>query len=125
MARLLLLLGALLLAPRPAAAEQSLVQLIFGLSSDDGSGVSDQEWQEFVARSVAPRFSGFTVLDCSGGWFDGGKVIREGCKLVMIFTDRPNHPAVSEAVTEYKRRFNQKTVLRLERPCPEEVCRFE
>lgn len=120
-----LLLCALLLAPLPAAAEQSLVQLIFGLSSDDGGGVSEQEWQGFVTQSVAPRFSGFTVLECSGGWFDGTKVIREGCKLVLIFTERPNHPAVSDVIAEYKKRFNQKTVLRLERPCPEEVCRFE
>lgn len=120
-----MLLCALLFAPLPAAAEQSLVQLIFGLSSDDGSGVSDQEWQDFVARSVAPRFSGFTVLECSGGWFDGAKVIREGCKLMLILADRPGHPAISEAIAEYKRRFSQKTVLRLERPCPEEICRFE
>lgn len=121
----LALLAALLLAPFPVAAEQMLVQLIFGLSSEDGGGVSEQEWQDYIDRSVAPRFSGFTVVGCGGGWFDGAKVIREGCKLVLLLTDEASHPAVSQAVADYKRRFNQKTVLRLERPCPEASCRFE
>jgi hypothetical protein len=121
--RLALALAVLL--PQPAAAEQSLVQLVFGLSSEDGRGVSEQEWASFIEASFAPRFSGFTVLGCDGGWFDGVRLIREGCKLVLVLTDRPNHPAVTEAIADYKRRFRQKTVLRLERPCPEESCRFE
>ncbi len=120
-----LALAVALALPLPAAAEQSLVQLIFGLASDDGGGVSEQEWARFVDTAIAPHFSGFSVVDCSGGWFDGAKVIREGCKMVLVFTDRPNHPAITEAIGEYKRRFRQKTVLRLERPCPEEACRFE
>lgn len=120
-----LALAVALLLPSPAAAEQSLVRLIFGLASDDGGGVSEQEWTGFVDTAFAPRFSGFTVVDCHGGWFDGAKIIREGCKMVLVFTDRPNHPAIGDAIAEYKRRFRQKTVLRLEQPCPEDLCRFE
>ncbi|MFG1463768.1 DUF3574 domain-containing protein [Xanthobacter sp. DSM 24535] len=42
-------------------------QLFFNLNTPDGRGVSEQQWVQFVADVVAPRFpGGFTVLEAQG-----------------------------------------------------------
>jgi hypothetical protein len=120
---------ALLLAAAPAARGQEsgqvLVELVFGLSSADGSGVSEQAWDTWVADVLAPAVPGFTVMDCRGGWRQDGRLMREGCKYVLILIDRADTAALAEAVADYRQRFEQHSVLWLERPCPGSACRFE
>ncbi len=42
-------------------------QLFFNLNTPDGRGVSEQQWVQFVAEVVAPRFpGGLTVLEAQG-----------------------------------------------------------
>ncbi|MEP9368522.1 DUF3574 domain-containing protein [Xanthobacter sp. VNH20] len=42
-------------------------QLFFSLNTPDGRGVSEQQWVQFVAEIVAPRFpGGLTVLEAQG-----------------------------------------------------------
>ncbi|OYY28281.1 MAG: hypothetical protein B7Y65_01440, partial [Azorhizobium sp. 35-67-15] len=42
-------------------------QLFFSLNTPDGRGVSEQQWVQFVAEVVAPRFpGGLTVLEAQG-----------------------------------------------------------
>jgi|GEM_PF-2552375 len=121
---------ALFLAGAPEArgqqgVEQVLVELVFGLSSDDGSGVSAQAWDAWVAGTLAPAVPGFTAMDCHGGWRQDGRLIREACKRVLILIERADTAALADAVADYRRRFDQHSVLWLERPCPETACRFE
>ncbi len=68
---------------------------------------------------------GFTVMDCHGGWQQDGRLMREACRYVLILIDRSDTAALAAAVAEYRRRFDQHSVLWLERSCPESACRFE
>jgi hypothetical protein len=63
------------------------------------AGVSDRQWENFVAREVAPRFpEGFTVIDATGRWRDrtSHRLVRERSKLVMVIA--PDLPQVHERV---------------------------
>lgn len=97
-------------------------QLYFGLRSDDGSGVSEQEWAQFVADVVTPRFpDGLTILNAYGQSRSSARAagtLTETTKLLIIV-----HPAtdaaskkLGEIKTEYARRFNQDSVFHIELP---------
>lgn len=113
---------ALVLLATPAFAQQPScapplkpmlrVELYFGLSSKDRAPVSRREWARFVARDLAPRFSGLTVLDGRGVWRDGTREVREVSKLVVVVTQdgAAARGAVAEATEAYKRRFHQQSV---------------
>lgn len=111
--------------PPPAEPDQVLVELVFGTAMPGGGKVAEAEWQRFLDEVLARGTPGFTALDCQGGWLDGGRVQREGCKMVLVLAERPALPAIAEAVAEYRRRFAQESVLWIERPCPAARCRFE
>lgn len=90
--------------------------LYFGLSSDDGSGVSEQEWASFLAEAVTPRFpDGLTVLSAYGQGGDGRQtvVLRELTKVLIIV--RPDTPEAAEKISQIKaaftRRFGQSGVF--------------
>lgn len=106
-------------------AEPVVVDLFFGLSSRDGRGVSDQQWQTYIDEVLARSVPGFTIQDCQGGWRDGDQVRRESCKHVIILADPADLSRLTDAVTHYKTRFDQQSVLWLERPCTAGRCRFE
>jgi hypothetical protein len=111
-------------APRPEA-EPVVVELVFGLSTARGDEVSAGNWNAFLNDVLARQTPGFTVMECQGGWISGGAVVREGCKYVIVMTDRAGLPALADAVEAYRRRFDQDSVLWMERPCPPEQCRYE
>lgn len=102
-----------------------VVELVFGLSTGRGGDVTPEAWDAYLSGVLAPSTPGFTVLDCQGGWVSGGGMVREGCKYVIVMTSRAGLPALVEAVDAYRRRFDQDSVLWLERACPPEQCRFE
>jgi hypothetical protein len=133
---LTLLLGTLLLAgcgdspvapvAQPVAAQGSQpefgwmrTELFFGLTTPDGT-VSDEDWEEFVRDFVTPRLEeGFTVLDGYGQWLPpGGSLAKERSKI-LVFVHRVNGTygaAIEEVRSEYKRRFKQSSVLRVDVP---------
>lgn len=111
-------------APRPET-EPVVVELVFGLSTARGDEVSAGNWNAFLNDVLARQTPGFTVMECQGGWISGGAVVREGCKYVIVMTDRAGLPALADAVEAYRRRFDQDSVLWMERPCPPEQCRYE
>ncbi|GLI24014.1 hypothetical protein GGQ86_003928 [Xanthobacter flavus] len=128
-----LLLACLLLPPGARAEEAapatlkpgiSVVmietKLLFGLASADGSGVSDQEWESFLATEVTPRFpDGLTVIAAYGqvkGEAHGtAQVVREGMRLVLLY--HPDTPEAAAKLAEirkvYSERFHQWGVLQV------------
>ncbi|WP_024278189.1 DUF3574 domain-containing protein [Xanthobacter sp. 126] len=95
-------------------------KLLFGLASADGSGVSEQEWEGFLASEVTPRFpDGLTVVAAYGqvkGEAHGtAQVVREGMRLVLIY--HPDTPEAAAKLAEirkvYSERFHQWGVLQV------------
>lgn len=104
----------------PPAVAATGFELYFGRDKPGGE-VTDTEWQGFVDEILSPRFpDGLTVLDARGSWRDphSGKVLSERTKLILIVApDAAATRAVIEAaVADYRSRFDQHTVLRVERP---------
>ena len=91
-------------------------ELLFGLTRDDGSGVDEMEWQEFVDKAVAAWFpAGFTVIDANGRWRGAeGKAVSERSKVLVIFHDgsETNLRKLDELRRLYCQRFGQQAVIR-------------
>lgn len=88
-------------------------ELFFGRSVGNRFGVTDGLWQGYVARELAPRFpAGFTVADGNGQWREGGAVMRERSKIVIVVApDSADLRArLAEASAAYIKRFQQKSV---------------
>lgn len=103
----------------PVAAQEAWVadRLYLGRSIPGGGTVSDTAWAAFLREVVTPRFpDGLTVLRGEGQWRDStGAIVREASFVLEIY-----HPASAEAdaaldeiAAEYKRRFRQKSVMRV------------
>lgn len=95
-------------------------ELYFGLSKSDGSAISESDWLRFVDEFVTPRFpQGLTVVEANGQWRgNDGRVVREKSKvLILLYTRRDRKAAdikIEEIRAEYKKRFSQESVLRLD-----------
>lgn len=94
--------------------------LYFGLSRQDGSSISPQQWQNFVDTEITSRFpDGFTVLQGNGQWRNThGTVTQEASRVVIIL-----HPASTDASQKidqlrqrYKEQFMQQSVLQTTMP---------
>lgn len=92
-------------------------RLFFGRNIGDAEGVSDDNWQAFLADTVTPRFpDGLSVFDAAGQWRNSqGEIVRERSKMVLILavpdSDTTRNP--DEITEEYKRLFSQESVLRV------------
>lgn len=95
--------------PAPNAVQSTLY---FGMKSEDGSGVSEQEWTRFLAEVITPRFpDGLTVVQAygqsGGNAAKPGDVLAETTKALIIV--HPNTAgamkALAEIKAEYKTRF--------------------
>lgn len=95
-------------------------KLLFGLASADGSGVSEQEWTQFLAQEVTSRFpDGLTVIAAYGqvkGEAHGtAQVVQENMRLVLIY--HPDTPEAARKLDEirriYSERFHQWGVLQV------------
>ena len=98
-------------------AERIYDRLYFGRDVR-GRILSEEEWQSFVAREIAPRFpAGFTVLDASGQWRDAQqKIVREPTKVVeLVHEGDPGRRAAIQAMIDaYKNAYQQEAVLLVE-----------
>ena len=96
-----------------------VAELIFGRNIGDRLGVGEGEFRRFVDEEVTPRFpDGFTVLDGRGQWREGGRIVREPSKvLVVALAEEGRGRAELAAVAEaYKARFRQHSVVAILRP---------
>ena len=92
-------------------------RLYFGRSDSSGSpdAVSDDDWAQFLADTVTPRFpSGLTVTDGAGQWQAGdGEILKEQSKVLtlLVWPDETAAERLDEISAEYEVRFNQESVL--------------
>ncbi|KDN18209.1 hypothetical protein DV20_32025 [Amycolatopsis rifamycinica] len=92
-------------------------ELFFGTGKPDGTEVTDQEFAEFSDREISPAFpGGFTRLDGSGQWRGGsGAIVREHTHVIVLlhpFGDRDAEREIEELRADYKKQFQQESVLR-------------
>jgi hypothetical protein len=131
---LFLLSFAILFAAQPAAANSTRHQtsqilsadkfyrteLYFGTDKPGGGKVTAEEWDKFLEADVTPRFpDGFTVLEGYGQFKDsGGKIVREASIILVLFYPKKQREAVNTKIeelrTNYKKQFNQESVLRVD-----------
>lgn len=122
-----IVLAAALLFTLPAAAQAPVwpgatmlhSQLYFGLRSADGAGVSEQQWQTFLAEVVTPRFpNGLTVLNAYGQGGGTPPGVGETTKVLIVVHphDQAAQNALAEIKAEYRRRFRQIGVFHTDWP---------
>jgi hypothetical protein len=92
-------------------------ELYFGLSKPDGE-VTEEEFQHFLDVEVTKRFpDGLTLLSGLGQFQDGGTVVKEKSKLLILLyplTDRQANAEIEEIREAYKATFDQFSVLRVD-----------
>lgn len=104
---------------RAESSQKTLIkdELYFGLSKPGGKTISEVEWQQFLNRVITPRFKdGLTVMDANGQYLNNsGKLSREKTKLIILVyeTNQSKNQMVQEAISSYKKTFQQEAVLRV------------
>ena len=99
-------------------------ELYFGRNKPDGAEVSRKDFDEFLSGFVTERFpDGLTVLTGRGQFLDSdGEVERErSVVLILLYpVSARNEKSVKidEIRDEYKKRFLQQSVLRVDDPLP-------
>lgn len=99
-------------------------ELYFGRNKPDGTEVSQEEFDEFLSGFVTERFpDGLTVLKGRGQFLNSdGEIERErSVVLILLYpVSARNEKSVKieEIREEYKKRFLQQSVLRVDDPLP-------
>jgi uncharacterized protein DUF3574 len=99
-------------------------ELYFGRNKPDGTEVSQKEFDKFLSGFVTERFpDGLTVLKGNGQFLNSeGDVERErSVVLILLYpVSARNEKSVKieEIREEYKKRFLQQSVLRVDDPLP-------
>ena len=95
-------------------------ELYFGRNRKGGAEISEDEWRDFLTRTVTPRFpNGFTVWDARGQWRGAdGTIEEEQSKVLAVFhpADAASRGAVDTIVAAYRSEFRQEAVLRARTP---------
>lgn len=107
--------------PLPEKTEQWVLdRLYFGRSMPDGAEVSEKDWSLFVDQVVTPRFpDGLTLLDAAGQWQEeDGDIIRESTFILEVVhpESKTDEDKLIAMIAEYKKRFQQESVLRVTHP---------
>lgn len=93
--------------------------LYFGTNKPDGV-VSNDEWLDFLAASVTPRFpQGITSWRASGQWrSETGRLEHEASYVLQLVhaNSAATERAVRDVMTDYRTRFDQEAVLRVRLP---------
>jgi len=93
-------------------------ELYFGMTRPGGVDVMEIEFQTFLEQVVTPRFpQGYTVLNGQGHWREQqGRLRVEPTRVLVIFhgTGTDEQQKIEEIRSEYKKRFTQEAVLRVD-----------
>jgi hypothetical protein len=99
-------------------SEQFRTELFFGLSRENAEPITDAEFRSFIDTAVTPRFKdGLTTYDAYGQYLmDNGILIHENSKIILLLHDgsAARSADINAIREEYKQRFNQESVLRLD-----------
>lgn len=101
-----------------SAREQPAVvdSLYFGTAMPGGL-VSENDWQQFLAKVITPRFpKGVTSWMAEGQWQNHDSTLtREKSHVVLlVHRDAPEiERAITEIISIYKTRFHQEAVMRV------------
>lgn len=90
-------------------------ELYFGRNKPGGA-VSNRDFLIFLQNIVTPRFpDGLTVLDADGQFLGRNGIIREKTKILILIhpNSQEDRRQIQEIVDEYKKQFQQKSVLRV------------
>ncbi len=92
-------------------------ELFFGTGKPDGGEVSEKEFAAFSDQEITPAFpDGFTRLDGNGQWRGGsGSIVREHSHVIVVlypFADKAANGRIETIRTDYKKKFQQESVLR-------------
>jgi hypothetical protein len=92
-----------------ATPNKLLTELYFGLSSQNGIGVSQQALSDFVLNSVTPHYQGYTVL--AGLGYYG--MSQEQTVILRIVHDptREHATRIVKICKDYSVRFGQECVM--------------
>jgi len=99
-------------------------ELFFGRNIAGGGEVSKQDFNKFLEEFITPRFpDGLTVLNGRGQFLNSsGDVERERTILLILLypvsARKEKHTKIEEIRDEYKSRFQQQSVLRVDDPPP-------
>jgi len=97
-------------------------ELFFGRSIPGGGMVSDEQWEQFLAEIVTPRFpDGFTILKGVGQYREkSGKIISEPSEILIFLyaskAKKESRAKIEEIRAAYVKKFNQESVLRVDLP---------
>ncbi len=95
-------------------------ELYFGRDKNDGTLVSDGDWNKFLDEIVTPKFpAGLTVLEGNGQYrLQNGTIVKERSKiLVLLYSPKTrliNSRKINEIRNQYKKRFQQESVMRID-----------
>jgi hypothetical protein len=92
-------------------------ELYFGSSKPNGGVVTPTEFDNFVDKDITPAFpDGLTQLTGKGQWKDSSGAIEKETSYVIIIlypvTDRSANNKIEHIRTDYKKFFQQESVLR-------------
>jgi len=99
-------------------------ELFFGTAKQDGTVVSDEDFRLFLGDTVTRLFpDGLTLLNGLGQFKDAsGNIIQEkSFVLILLYPSQARKESskkIEEIRREYKGRFNQQSVLRVDDPLP-------
>jgi hypothetical protein len=102
-----------------AADQYWRTELYFGLGKQDGTVVSEDEWQRFLTDEVTPRFpEGLTIIEARGQYKNfAGKIVREPSRVLIILYRKKYRKEAGQKIDTicetYKRLFEQESVLRV------------
>jgi hypothetical protein len=116
---LLVLLTGCRAVPTISAPPQVVTTLYFGLGLQDGTTLSDTDWNAFVEQEILPRFpDGFTIQSADGHWEHEGKSVHEPSRLFSVVhpADAATDAKLEALRTLYCRQFKQDAVLRIDQP---------
>lgn len=107
--------------PQPEVTEQWVLdRLYFGRSMPNGEEVTVEAWDIFVNDIITPRFpDGLTLLDAQGQWQEeDGVIIRESTFILEVVhpESTADDDKLKAIIEEYKKRFEQESVLRVTHP---------
>ena len=99
----------------PAEQHMFVAELFFGRNIKGRQPLTDGEWAEFAAQTIAPNFpDGFTLLDGEGQWRNPQTgQIASGRTKILFVAAKPEPDLsrrLSGVIDAYKTQFHQQSV---------------